>query len=108
MLLAETPAMYTHVSGGSGHDVYVHFCGDCGCLLYLTLGRWPGTLNIASGAFDDPDWLEITPENTQYLFTDLAQKGTIIPAGYSYYPAHCVTLDGAGLPPKVSDRPVVL
>ena len=30
------PKCYTHVSDGSGKEVYIHFCDNCGTKLFLT------------------------------------------------------------------------
>lgn len=107
-LLSGQPSVYTHISGGSGKEVYLHFCPDCGSALYLTLERWTETLNVLLGAFDDPNWFDFTPESTRYLFMKTAPRGMIIPAGYRYFDAHCVDLEGNDIAPKISDRPTVL
>lgn len=90
-----TPAVYTHRSDGSGKEVYLHFCQDCGTHLYLTLERWPETLNIFTTTFDDPRELGFGPDQLRYLFLDSAQSGTITPAGFQAYDGHCDPADGS-------------
>ncbi len=33
-------SLYTHVSSGSGKNVHVHFCGNCGTKTHMTFERW--------------------------------------------------------------------
>ena len=40
------PAVFTLTSDGSGKDINVHFCPNCGTKLALTFGRWPDRIGI--------------------------------------------------------------
>lgn len=97
------PRCYTHVSAGSGQEVHVHFCPDCGTKLYLTFARWPDRLGVYAGSFDDPGWFPMTPENTKHIFTGAAARGTLIPAGYNTFSEHSATLAGEAIEPTVLD-----
>ena len=66
-ILQGKPKCYTHVSEGSGKEVYIHFCDTCGTKLYLTFERFKGAVGLYGGTLDDPNWLNITPENSNYL-----------------------------------------
>ncbi|MCA0871609.1 GFA family protein [Seohaeicola saemankumensis] len=93
--------VYTHVSSGSGKNVYVHFCGDCGTKTHLTFERWPDRLGVYSGTFDDPSWFEMSPANTKYIFLDSAARGTMVPAGYNTFARHAAENDGTPITPSV-------
>lgn len=94
-LLSGTPKTYTHVSDGSGKKVYVHFCGDCGSHLFLTLERWEETQNIFTTTLDDPKDVDYGPDTLRYLFLDSAQSGTVTPAGFHAFAGHCDPADGS-------------
>lgn len=100
-----TPSVFVHVSEGSGQEVHLHFCAVCGSNLYLTFARWPDRIGVYQGAFDRPDWFPITPENSKYIFTGEAPRGTMFPAGFKTFPAHAATRDGAPLEPVIFDAP---
>jgi hypothetical protein len=93
--------VYTHISGGSGQEVYVHFCPECGTKTHLTFQRWPDRLGVYSGSFDDPGWFEISPENTKFIFLEEAPRGTLVPAGYKTYRAHAALPDGTPLDAEI-------
>lgn len=95
---------YTHVSGGSGKGVYVHFCYECGTKTHLTFERWPDRLGVYSGTFDDPGWFEFSPENSKFIFLDNAVRGTLIPAGFKTFAQHAAENDGTPLDPLVLDE----
>ncbi len=99
-----TPRIYVHVSTGSGREVYVHFCPDCGTKTHLTFARWPDRLGVYAGTFDDPGWFEFSPENSKYIFTGEAARGTLIPAGFKTFAAHAATASGEALAPEVLDE----
>ena len=99
-----TPKRYTHISGGSGREVYVHFCAECGTKTHLTFARWPDRLGVYAGTFDDPGWFAVTPENSKYIFLDNAVRGTLVPAGARTYGQHAATSDGAPLDPVILDE----
>jgi len=95
------PRRYAHVSSGSGKNVYVHFCGDCGTKTHLTFERWPDRLGVYSGTFDDPNWFEMSPDNTKYFFLDSAARGTLVPAGFRTFAHHASETDGTPIAPSV-------
>jgi hypothetical protein len=96
-----SPRVYTHISSGSGQQVHVHFCPDCGTKSHLTFARWPDRLGVYSGSFDDPNWFDMTPETTKYIFLDNAPRGTLIPAGFRTYAQHAADASGTPLDPVV-------
>ena len=96
-----TPARYTHVSGGSGKEVYVSFCSTCGTKTHLNFERWPDRLGIYAGTFDDPGWFEFTPENSKYIFLDEAVRGASVPAGFKVYRQHAAETDGTPIDPEI-------
>ncbi|WP_323766575.1 GFA family protein [Marinovum sp.] len=95
------PRRYTHVSGGSGKQVYVQFCETCGTKTHLTFERWPDRLGVYCGTFDDPGWFDFSPDNSKYIFVAEATRGTLVPAGFKTYAAHATTAEGAPLAPEV-------
>lgn len=95
------PKVYDHVSKGSGQNVHVHFCERCGTKTHLTFDRWPDRLGVYAGAFDDPGWFDVTPENSKYIFLDSAPRGAMVPAGYKTYRQHAATADGTPLDPEI-------
>ncbi len=98
-LCAGTPATYAHRSEGSGKQVTVHFCRDCGTTLYHRFERFPEQVGVFAGTFDDPAWFERSSENVDYMFMETARRGTLVPAGYRTYTGHCRTSDGAPVEP---------
>ena len=101
---AGTPKRYTHVSAGSGEEVFVHFCADCGTKTHLTFGRWPERLGVYAGTFDDPGWFEFSPDNSRYIFLDSRARGTLVPAGVRTYRQHSFARDGTPLAPVILDE----
>ena len=91
---ARTPSVYTLPSEGSGADIHVHFCAECGTKLALTFGRWPDRIGILAGTLDDPAQIVITSDNSKHIFTCEARPGTILPAGSVTYPRHATKNDG--------------
>jgi len=100
-MLGQVPRRYTHVSTGSGKEVYVHFCPDCGTKTHLTFERWPDRLGVYAGTFDDPNWFSMTPENTKYIFLGKAQRGTLVPPGFNTFREHAAEADGTPIEPEV-------
>ena len=100
--------IYEHCSTGSGKQVYVHFCENCGTNLYLTFERFKDAVGIYGGTFDDPDWFERTPENSKHIFLSVAQRGTIIPPGINTFDEHATTNDGEPIEPHVFSEPMVI
>ncbi len=99
---------YTHISEGSGKEVYIHFCANCGTKLYLTFERFKDVVGVLGGTFDDPNWLEITPENSKHIFLGVAQHGTVIPAQVSTFIKHATEVDGTPIAPTVFDLPHII
>lgn len=86
---------YSHISGGSGQSVHVHFCGKCGTSMFLRPDRFPDCVGVFAGSFDDPNWFRRDPETVGYFFTSEAPRGMLIPAGFNAYSGHAKALDGS-------------
>ena len=102
------PAQFAHVSQGSGKQVFVHFCAACGTKLFLSFERFADAVGLYGGTFDDPNWFEITPENSKQIFLGVAQRGTVIPPGIDTYSEHAFERDGTPIAPKVFTEPHVI
>jgi len=100
--------VYRHRSEGSGKEVHVHFCDTCGTKLYLTFERFNDVVGVYGGTFDDPNWYEMTPENSKQIFLSVAQRGTVIPPGVNIFDEHATTNDGTPIEPKVFSEPVII
>ncbi len=100
-----TPKVYTHVSAGSGKEVYLQFCGDCGSHVFMTFQRFPDSHNIFTTTLDEPAEVGYDPDGLQYLFRDCAQSGTVTPAGYEAFAGHCAPADGTDARSTVFDAP---
>ena len=99
-LTAGKPKIWEHLSAGSGKHVWLHFCPDCGGRLYLGFERFDQVIGVFAGSFDDPDWFEITPENSKQIFLSTARHGTMIPPHIETYAEHVT--DRAGNPQPVT------
>jgi len=95
------PRTYDHRSEGSGKIVHIHFCENCGTKLFMTFERFPAVAGVFGGTFDDPNWFERSPENAKHIFLDVAQVGTVIPAGFNAFGEHAATNDGSPIEPLV-------
>ena len=102
------PQTHTHVSEGSGKELYLHFCDACGTKLFVTFERWPDNVGLYSGTLDDPAVVELTPENTKQIFVSSARPGTVLYPGIPAYRQHAVTLDGAPEEVFVLDSPTAV
>lgn len=102
------PRVYDHRSAGSGQLLHVHFCADCGTKLWQTFDRWPDSLGVFGGTFDEPGWFAVTGDTAQHIFVAEARPGTVLPAGIACHAGHCLTADGADLPGTVHAAPVVV
>nr|WP_281857893.1 GFA family protein [Litoreibacter halocynthiae] len=100
-----TPKKYTHISEGSGKEVYVHFCETCGTKLFLTFERFSNAVGVYGGTFDDPNASEVAPQNTKHIFLGVAQRGTLIPSGINTFVEHATLNDGTAIAPTVFDTP---
>jgi hypothetical protein len=99
------PSVYTLPSEGSGKDVNVHFCGDCGTKLALTFERWPDRIGILVGTLDDSAAVVVTSENSKHIFVSEARGGTILPAGFKTFERHATENDGSTIEPIVHSSP---
>lgn len=98
-------ATYQHRSKGSGKIVNVHFCQRCGTKLYLSFERFPDVVGVYGGTFDDPNWFDRSAKTTKHIFLDVAQHGTVIPAGLDVFRQHAIKNSGELNEPMVFDRP---
>lgn len=99
---------YTHLSEGSGKEVYIHFCDNCGTKLFLTFERFPGFVGIYGGTFDDPNWFDLTPENSKHIFLGVAQRGTVIPPHINTFTEHATQRDGTPIAPTIFEVPEII
>ena len=102
------PKVYRHLSEGSGKQVDIHFCDNCGTKLFLGFERFPDVVGVYGGTFDDPDWYERNPQNTKQIFLGVAQRGTVIPAGVNTFEEHAIARDGAPVEPTVFAEPTII
>ena len=102
------PSIYTLPSDGSGKDINVHFCSECGTKLALTFERWPDRLGIYVGTLDRPTSISVTPENSKHIFLSEARPGTIVPPGFPFYERHAAENDGTPIEPNVRKEPYVV
>jgi hypothetical protein len=107
-IMRGVPAVYPLPSGGSGKTIYVHFCSLCGTKLFLTFERFTNEYGVFSGTFDDPNWFAMRPDNTKHIFTGVARKDTILPAGISTFDEHAILNDGTPLKPVLFEQPQVV
>lgn len=102
------PKVYTHVSGGSGKEVFIHFCDTCGTKLFLTFERFADVVGVYGGTFDDPNWFDLTPENSKQIFLGVAQRGTVIPPHVNTFTGHAAENDGTPNEPTVFETPQII
>lgn len=102
------PKTYTHISEGSGKEVRVHFCDNCGTKLFLTFERFPEIVGVYGGTFDDPNWYDLTSENSKHIFLGVAQRGTVIPPHVNTYVEHASKNDGTPIQPTVFETPHII
>ena len=102
------PKTYTHHSDGSGMAIEVRFCGDCGCRIFLSLERFPGTVAVYGGSFDDPNHFAVRFPVTKQIFLSSGRHGTIVPAGVESYWGHAVDDNDQPLGSTIFDEPIVL
>jgi hypothetical protein len=100
-----SPATHTHVSEGSGKEIHINFCGTCGTKLFQTFERFAGAVGVYRGSLDDPNWIEITPENSRHIFTGTGQADTILPAHTPIFREHALFADGTAVEPMIFDVP---
>ncbi len=102
------PSIYTLPSEGSGKDISVHFCADCGTKLAMTFERWPDRIGIYAGTLNDPAVISPTPENSKHIFVSDARAGTIMPPGFKTFDRHATENDGTAIEPAVHASPFVI
>jgi hypothetical protein len=107
-LTAGQPTEYSSASAGSGQRVTANFCAACGTKLFLDLERFPDVVAIYGGTFDDPNWFARSPDIARHIFTDFAQTGTLIPAGFATYHRHALNNDGTPAEPTVFEKPKLI
>lgn len=107
-ILKGCPTKYEHRSEGSGKLVTISFCARCGTKLYLEFERFPDVAGVYGGTFDDPNWFERTPDNSKHIFLEVAQHGTVVPAGYNTFRQHATRNDGTPVNPRVFDEPFTI
>lgn len=100
-----TPKEFVQTSKGSGKAVHLHFCANCGGRLFLTFERFPDIAGVFAGAFDDPNWFEINPENSKHIFLGVARHDSILPSDTPLFTAHAMTPDDVALDPMVLSTP---
>jgi hypothetical protein len=100
-----SPARYGHVSEGSGKLVNVNFCPNCGTKLFLGFERFPDVIGVYGGTFDDPNWFPRDARISKHIFLDVAQHGTVIPAGIDTFRLHATDNDGTPIDPEVLSVP---
>ncbi len=104
-LVVGNPKIYTHVSEGSGKEIYINFCDNCGTKLFQTFERFDGAVGVYRGTLDDPNWLEITSENSKHIFLGVAQNETIVPAHTPVFEEHATQNDGTPIAPTTFREP---
>ena len=107
-VVSGVPKQYSHIPEGSGQEVIVHFCDNCGTKLFLTFQRFPDVVGVYAVTFDDPNWFDLAPENSKYLFLGATQRGTAIPTDVKTFLEHATSIDGTSIPPMVFDTPRTL
>ena len=107
-VLQGTPKQYTHVSEGSGKNVYIHFCGTCGTNIYLTFARFEGAVGVFGGTFDDPNWQNINSGSSKHIFLGSAHHSTVIPPHINTFVAHATENDGSPIAATVFTEPTVI
>jgi hypothetical protein len=93
-VLAGTPTIYDHISGGSGKRVSIHFCATCGTKLFMSFERFTEINGVFGGTFDDPNWFECSDQTARHIFLDMAHRATVIPADFDVFHAHVTDNDG--------------
>ena len=56
---------------------------------------------VYSGTFDDPNWFEMSPDNTKYILLASTARGTFLPAGFKTFAQHAAETDGTPVAPSV-------
>ncbi len=104
-LLAGSPKVFDKVSEGSGKTVHVHFCGDCGTKLWLSFERFPESLGVYAGTFDEPCWFSIDAATSKHIFLSTARSDTVIAAGIPSFVDHATSNDGVAQQATIFESP---
>ena len=107
-LLKGNLSQYEHISGGSGKSVVINFCSQCGTKLFLKPARFPDKLALYAGTFEDPNWFQISPDNTVHVFTSEAMHGTILPPLIKTLEHHFMTNEGEAETPTIYEEPTIV
>lgn len=101
------PKIYTQPSDGSGKEINVHFCPDCGTKLALIFERWPDKIGLYIGTLDDPNSVSIEQDSCKHIFVSEARPGTILPPGVKVFHRHAAESDGTAIEPVIHTAPFV-
>lgn len=63
--------------------------------------RFPSSVGVFSGTYDDADWFERAPGRALHFFLSTAPLGTVLPAGHEVYDAHYWQSEGIPAVPQV-------
>ena len=80
-VIAGAPQQYRLKSQGSGKEVTINFCKNCGTKLFLEFERFADVIGAYGGTFDDPNWYQREAGKSKHIFLEFAQHGTVVPAG---------------------------
>jgi hypothetical protein len=100
-LLQGSPQVYDHVSEGSGKTIHIHFCARRGTKTHMLFDRFPDSVGVFSGTFDETDWFDRTPGNAVHIFLSTAPKGTVLPAGFEIHDAHYWQSESVASTPRI-------
>ena len=102
------PTVYALPSDGSGKEINVHFCDECGTKLALTFERWPDRIGIYIGTLNEPDSISVTPKNSKHIFVSEARPGTVVPSGFKTFDRHATENDGTAIEPTIHSVPFIV
>lgn len=102
--IAAAPAVFTQPSDGSGKDINVHFCSDCGTKLALTFERWLDKIGIYIGTLDNTDAITVSPDSSKHIFVSEAISGTLLPPNVKIFDHHAAELDGTPIEPTIHSK----
>ena len=106
-IISGKPKTYTLISEGSGKQVFVNFCQDCGTKLHLTFERFPTVVGVYGGTLDQPA-AAVAGAESSCIFLDEAIEGSLIPAGVNTFRRHKMTNAGELVAPTVFDEPLLI
>ena len=66
---------YEYASDESGRWIRIEFCDTCGTQVLHSAEMSPGEQAVATGTFDDPDWLDIEDQ----VWTKSAHHSVVVP-----------------------------